>query len=60
MSRLIYNPFMPNVDFASRMARGGGGGDSGGGGDDSPPTTVSGSYSKDKAAVNATTAAANE
>ena len=38
MSRLIYNPFMPNVDFASRMARGGGGGE--GGGSDNAPATI--------------------
>ena len=61
MSRLIYNPFMPNVDFASRMARGGGGGDSGGGGGDGDGgNTDSRSYTTDRAAADANTQAVNE
>ena len=37
MSRHLFNPFMPSIDFASRIARGGGGDSGGGGGDDDGP-----------------------
>ena len=61
MSMTIYNPLMPSVDFASRIARGGGGGDSGGGGGDGDGgNTDSRSYTTDRAAADANTQAVNE
>lgn len=58
MSRTIYNPLMPSVDFASRIARGGGGGDSGGGDGGGP--VGSASFTTDKSVAQANTQAVNE